>query len=165
VGDCRRGARGSNDPWVVLVDRFGCRSRQAARGPSRPQAKSLRITSMGLATRCESMRVAKKRRKPGPGGKAGRPVAGSQPNEHLCESGISREHIVDGRRSEPGKPLIFDGMAAEAVLVPRTRLGMTEYSRGATGSVRGIRCQPCPRSTTPWQRERRPEAVLGSVQK
>jgi hypothetical protein len=87
VGDHQCGARGSNDPSVVLVDRFGCRSRQAARGPLRPRAKSLRITSMGLATRCESIRVAKKRRKLGPGGKARRPVAGSQPNEHAAKAG------------------------------------------------------------------------------
>ena len=32
------------------------------------------------------MRVAKKRRKPGPGGKAGGPVAGSLPNEHFAKA-------------------------------------------------------------------------------
>jgi len=57
-------------------------------------------------------------------------VAGSQPNEHCRESGISREHIVDGRRSGPGKPFIFDGMAVEAVLVPRKRLGFTRVLAG-----------------------------------
>lgn len=42
---------------------------------------------------------------------------------------------------------------------------MAECSRGATGSVRGVRCQPCLRSTTPWQWERCPEAALGAAQK
>lgn len=55
MGDHRCGARGSNVPLSVLVVRFGCRSRQAACGPSRPRAKSLRITRSGLASRCESM--------------------------------------------------------------------------------------------------------------
>jgi hypothetical protein len=55
MGDHRCGARGSNVPLSVLVVRFGCRSRQAARGPLRPRAKSLRITRLGLASRCESM--------------------------------------------------------------------------------------------------------------
>jgi hypothetical protein len=39
---------------VVLVDRNGCRSRQAACGPSRPCAKSAWTTSTGLASRRES---------------------------------------------------------------------------------------------------------------
>jgi hypothetical protein len=41
AGDRRRGSRGSGGPRSLLADRFGCRSRRAARGPSRPRAKSL----------------------------------------------------------------------------------------------------------------------------
>jgi hypothetical protein len=54
MGDRRSGARGSIDRAVVLVVRFGCRSRQAAFGPSFPSVKSRRITAAGLAFRGES---------------------------------------------------------------------------------------------------------------
>jgi hypothetical protein len=53
-----RGVRTIRNP-VVLADRFGCRSRQAARGPSRPWVKSPRTKSMGLAGSCESIEPAK----------------------------------------------------------------------------------------------------------
>jgi hypothetical protein len=103
VGDHRSGARGSNDSSVVLVDRFGCRSRHAARGPSRPQVKSLRIQSVGLATRCESNSSWRK--------SAGSRVPAAKPGDRWRapnqssprESGSSREHNVDGRRSGPEK--------------------------------------------------------------
>jgi len=157
VGDHQCGARGSNDPSVVLVDRFGCRSRQAARGPLRPRAKSLRITSMGLATRCESIRVAKKRRKLGPGGKARRPVAGSQPNEHSVKAGSQGSTLSMEGALGQGSRSSLTGWRWKRFWFLARGSGLPEYSRGATGSVRGVHCQPCSRSKTPWQWERRPE--------
>ena len=49
---------------VVLADRIGCRSRQAARGHSRPCAKSAWTTRDGLASGRESAHGVKERRKP-----------------------------------------------------------------------------------------------------
>jgi hypothetical protein len=40
VGDHGRGGRGLDDYAVVLVGRYGCRNRQAARGPRRPWVNS-----------------------------------------------------------------------------------------------------------------------------
>lgn len=151
MGDHRCGARGSNVPLSVLVVRFDCRSRQAARGPSCPRAKSLRITRLGLASRCESMTSGEQ----APEAEfrwLSREIGGGLPTyrEAFAKAAAPREHIVGGRCSGPGKPSSFDGVTVEAVLVPRKEARVTECSRGTTGSVRGIHCQPCTRSTKPW---------------
>jgi hypothetical protein len=52
---------------------------------------------------------------------------------------------------------IVDVMAEKAVLVLREEVRVPGYSRSATGSVRGVRCQPCPRPTKLGWREHRPE--------
>jgi len=64
AGDRWRGHAGFWWSVVVLADRIDCRSRQAARGPSRPRTKSLRTTMMGLALPRESVGEVKERRKP-----------------------------------------------------------------------------------------------------
>jgi hypothetical protein len=100
------GARGSGDSSVVLADRFDCRSRQAARGPSRPRVMNPRIHDGSSSSVREHSRRANKRRKPGLGGKAGGPVAGSLQTERALRKQRSLlGALVDGRRSEPGKPL------------------------------------------------------------
>jgi len=87
---------------VVLADRNGCRSRQAARGHSRPCAKSAWTTRDGLASGRESAHGVKERRKPA------RPAAKRRVRWralHLSEmagaKALTREHLsmegVSGR--------------------------------------------------------------------
>jgi hypothetical protein len=95
--------------------------------------------------------VAKKRRKPGPGGKAGGSVAGPQPNESPARVG------APGARCRwkalwAGKVVALDGAAAEAVLVPRKSL--EHASRRSAGRDRERQRRPLPtmsRSKTPRQ--------------
>ena len=64
LGDQKRGRAGFGRTVVVLAGRIGCRSRQAALGPSRLRAKSSWTTTSGLASSRESVEVANERRKP-----------------------------------------------------------------------------------------------------
>jgi hypothetical protein len=48
-----------------------------------------------------------------------------------------------------GKAVAIDVAAVEAGLVPRKRPRISGYSRRATENVRGVRRQPCARSTKP----------------
>jgi hypothetical protein len=90
---------------VVLAGRIDCRSRQAARGPSRPVTKSRRITRMGLARLRESARGAKERRKPDRWWQNREIGGGLPPIRRVRESGSSREHLsregVLGRENRP----------------------------------------------------------------
>jgi len=124
---------------VVLADRIDCRSRQAARGPSRPKAKSFRTTMKG------SSPSARERRRGERASEAGSSVAKPRDRWRAPSKPVgSRERIdlgapVEGRRFGSGKSSPFDEGAAEAVLVPRKCPGFTDSGRlrGATGSVRG----------------------------
>lgn len=80
-GDLGWGERGSIDQAVVLNDRFGCRSRHAARGPRDP-GRIARAIEEDLALSCESIERVNERRKPDRGGKAAGSVAGD-----ACECG------------------------------------------------------------------------------
>lgn len=80
-GDLGWGERGSIDQAVVLNDRFGCRSRHAARGPRDP-GRIARAIEEDLALSCESIGGVNERRKPDRGGKAAGSVAGD-----ACECG------------------------------------------------------------------------------
>ena len=154
------GARGSGDSSVVLADRFGCRSRQAARGPSRPRVMNPRIHDGSSSSVREHSRRANKRRKPGLGGKAGGPVAGSLQTERALRKQRSLlGALVDGRRSEPGKPLSLARGRGKRFWFLERGSGSTDSgnSRGATGSVRGVRRQPRRGRKSRDDRERRPE--------
>jgi hypothetical protein len=105
LGDQKRGRVGFGRTVVVLAGRIGCRSRQAALGPSRPRAKSSWFTTSGLAASRESVEVANERRKPNRR-RQSREIGGGSP----ITTGSSRKrpcwrHSVDGRRSGPGKSL------------------------------------------------------------
>jgi hypothetical protein len=63
VGDHRRGGRGLDDCAVVLVGRYGCRNRQAARGPRRPWVNSP-WCCLGSSPPTRERQGAKKCRKP-----------------------------------------------------------------------------------------------------
>jgi len=87
---------------VVLADRIGCRSRQAARGHSRPCAKSAWTTRDGLASGRESANGVKKRRKPARPWQSGGYGGGlSTISEMAGAKALSREHLsmedVSGR--------------------------------------------------------------------
>jgi hypothetical protein len=123
---------------VVLADRIDCRSRQAARGPSRPLAKSRRITRVGLAPSRESAGGVKECRKPDrrwPNREIG---GGLPPNQRNRESDPLGS-TCRGKALWVGKAVLIDEGAAEAILVPRERRPVKHRaaSRGATGSVRG----------------------------
>lgn len=63
VGDHGRGGRGLDDCAVVLVGRYGCRNRQAARGPRRPWVNSP-WCCLGSSPPTRERQGAKKCRKP-----------------------------------------------------------------------------------------------------
>lgn len=116
---------------VVLADRSRLQKSTGGARPIAPAGEEPADTTTGLAPPCESIGGAKKRRKPDPSGKAGRPVAGSQQPSSTRKRGL-REHSVDGRRSGPGKPSSIDDRVVEAVLAPRKTLGQPSGQRGAT---------------------------------
>jgi hypothetical protein len=88
---------------VVLAGRIDCRSRQAARGPSRPEAKSLWITMSG------SSPTARERRRGERASEAGSSVAKPRDRWRAPSKPVgSRERIdlgapVEGRRFGSGK--------------------------------------------------------------
>jgi hypothetical protein len=124
-GDRWRGSAGFPVITVVLVNRIDCRSRRAARGPSRPRAKSPRITTRGLAVPRESAGVVKKRRKPDRWPSEGHGIGGGLPMGWSRERSAhhpSVEHsLMEGALGR--ETALFDEGAAEAALVPRGRLG------------------------------------------
>jgi hypothetical protein len=133
TGDCRDGSAGFDRTAVVLVGCFDCRSRQAAHGPSRPRAKSSWTTAMGLASPRESVRG--RRRRVGSrlvGGKAARPVAGSQTNQ-TENAKAPPESICRWKAPRIGEAALIDVSAAEAVLAP----GRSRFLRIASGCDRG----------------------------
>lgn len=91
---------------VVLAGRIDCRSRQAARGPSRPEAKSLWITMGG------SSPSARERRRGERASEAGSSVAKPRdrwrapPNQSDRESESIREHLSrEGASDRENRPL------------------------------------------------------------
>jgi hypothetical protein len=115
----------------VLADRIDCRSRQAARGPSRPGTKSLRITREGLAPLRESARGVKERRKPDRRWQNREIGGGLPPNQKDRESDLLGS-TCRGKALWVGKVVLIDEGAAEAILVLRERRpGNTGRHRGA----------------------------------
>lgn len=104
------GEAGFIDSQVVLVDRFDCRSRRAARGVVRSRAMSSR-KRRGLVL---PQRRAKERRKPVVGGKALEPVAGPRSGGRESERPAGTRR---GKALRAVKPISFDEGVAEAVLV------------------------------------------------
>lgn len=77
-----------------------------------------------------------------------------------------RGHDVDGRRSGPGRSsLLTEQRRKRSWFLARVSSTPRGDRRGATGSVRGVHCQPCRGRKHRGSRERRPEAALGSAQK
>jgi len=103
---------------VVLAGRIGCRSRQAARGHSRPCAKSAWTTRDGLAPRRESASGVKERRKPARPWQNGENGGGlSTKSEMAGRESAPQGAPVDGRRLGPNQVVRFDERTMEAVLV------------------------------------------------
>jgi hypothetical protein len=131
---------------VVLADRNGCRSRQAARGHSRPCAKSAWTTRDGLASGRESAHGVKERRKPARPRQSG--GYGGGLSTFIGNGGRESAHQgapVDGRRLGPNQVVRFDERAMEAVLVfvvsPVGAISSDDLGKprtaGTTGDVRG----------------------------
>jgi hypothetical protein len=129
--------RGSGDPRLCsrIVSIAG--SRQAARGPSRPGAKSLWITRMGLALLRESAGGVKERRKPDRWWQS-REIGGGLPQTGRVARAALLGSTCRGKALWVGKVALIDEGAAEAILAPHERHpGDRVASGGATGSVRG----------------------------
>jgi hypothetical protein len=147
--------------WSCSRIANGCRSRQAARGPSRPRAKSAWTTRRGLAAQRESACAAKERRKPVRRGKAAIAVAGSETiGVGERESAFRHQRDgrrasalhgapVDGRRLGSNSPLSFDERAEEAVLVS-VGSRVTANRRGRQGTSEVTRAAPLEKTTLPW---------------
>ena len=103
---------------VVLAGRIGCRSRQAAFGPSRPRAKSSRTTTSGLATSRESSKWRTSAGSRIVGGKAARSVAGPQKTQEHAKA-ILPEALCRWKTLWAGKAAVVDATAVAAVLAPR----------------------------------------------
>jgi len=102
----------------VLADRFDCRSRRAARGQERPGVKSARKRPRSSHPPLRSG-AAKERRKPGHGGKALIPVAGSRSRAVVSTRKGGRRAewaLVDGRRLGSSGTAAFDGAAGKSGL-------------------------------------------------
>lgn len=145
------GSQGSSGPIrsgvskaaVVLADRFGCRSRRAARGHERPHAKSAR-KRQGLAPLLRD-EGAKERRKPDRGGEVPGSVAGLR-SRASRESAAAEQALVDGRRPGPFGAVTFDEGAGKAVSAMRDGpTGLRVSRQGRQRSTRSTR----PRKTTP----------------
>ena len=134
AGDCGQGAAEFGRPWSCSRDRIDCRNRQEALGPSRPDAKSVRTTTKGLASRRESAWEVKERRKPGRPWQSGG-TGGGLPTS--IGNGAARKRSPGStcrwKASRAGKAALFDEGAVEAVLVPRRPPGV----RSVAGRDRG----------------------------
>jgi len=122
---------------VVLAERNDCRSRRAARGPSRPRAKSTWITTKGLASQRES--AARSERAP----EAGSSVAkrrdrwrAPKPNKSPAKAGFRG---ATRRRKAPGIGAagLLDGRAAKAVLAAIEGSASRRAHDGGDVGVRG----------------------------
>ena len=110
MGDQERGARGSVDHSVVIVDRFGCRNRQAARGLRAHRQKSLR-------TRRRSSSSVQKQRKSERAPEAGPTVAKPRVRWRV----LLQESTCRWKALRVAKAVHFDGSAGKAALVFRGR--------------------------------------------
>jgi hypothetical protein len=118
----------------IVID---CRSRQAARGPSRPGAKSTWITGVGLASPRESAGGVKERRKPNRRWQS-REIGGGFPQTGGSRERPSWEHSVERRRSGSGKSSsLTRGRRKRSWFLAKRPAKSRVASGGATGSVRG----------------------------
>lgn len=149
---------------VVLAGRIDCRSRQAARGPSRPEAKSLWITMNG------SSPTARERRKGERASEAGSSVAKPRDRWRAPSKPVgSRKRNdlgapVEGRRFGSGKSSsLTRGRRKRSWLLESVRGSHSGRLRGATGSVRGrtSASRMVENATPGWRRQKK--AVPGSA--
>jgi hypothetical protein len=131
VGDHGRGGRGLDDCAVVLLGRYGCRSRQAARGPRRPWVNNP-WCCLGSSPPTRERQGRKSVGSRSRGGKTAISVAGSHSMDRRKRF---QGALVDGRRSASRMSLLL-------TRVRRNRRWLLESSglperRGATESVRG----------------------------
>jgi hypothetical protein len=152
LGDQKGGCVGFGRTVVVLAGRIGCRSRQAAFGPSRPRAKSSWITTSGLASSRESDEVANERRKPNRR-RQSREIGGGSPKTQEHAKAILQETLCRWKVLWAGKAAVVDAMAVAAALAPRKSLGF-QVERGATGSARGRSSAPHAVENTAVERRR-----------
>jgi hypothetical protein len=143
--------RGSGHPWSCSRDRIDCRSRQAARGPSRPRAKSPRNTSNG------SSHSARERRRGERAPEAGSSVAKPRDRWRVPSKPVEvREHSglgapVDGRRFGSGKSSsLTRGRRKRSWLLASVR-SSTPDGYGARQGASEVGRQPCAWSKTPRQ--------------
>lgn len=115
LGDQKRSARGSVDHAVVVVDRFGCRNRQAARGLRAHRRKTCGHVE-GLALPCESIGKAKERRKPAQGWLNRGHGGGLSQKEHLSVEGASSCQAVPFDEGVGKAVLVLRGVRATAFL-------------------------------------------------
>jgi len=148
---------------VVLAGRIDCRSRQAARGPSRPEAKSFRTTMNG------SSPSARERRRGERAPEAGSSVAKPRDRWRVPSKPVeSRERVdlgapVEGRRFGSGKSSsLTKGRRKRSWLLESVWGQHSGRLRGATGSVRG-RTSTSRMVENAKPRWRRQEAVPGSA--
>jgi hypothetical protein len=111
---------GFRRPAVVLADRFGCRSRRAARGRVRPGVKNA-PEAAGSSPHSFGSLGAKERRKPDRGGEASGSVAGLR-SRSSRESAVAEQALVEGRRPGPSGTVAFDEAAGKPVLAARREL-------------------------------------------
>lgn len=149
VGDHGRGGRGLDDCAVVLVDRIGCRSRQAARGPRRPWVNSP-WCSFGSSPRTRERQGANKCRKPGSRWQSRETGGGFPPNgKRISESGPGSTCRWKALCAVEDAP--FDEGATEPELAPRYA-GSPRRSNlaGARQRASEVGRQPGTRLKTPW---------------
>jgi len=112
---------------VVLVDRFDCRSRRAARGVVRSRAKSPR-KRRGLAL----PHVAKGERASEAGRGWQSPRSGGGSAFEAVAKAIAERATRRGKALRAVKPALFDEGAAEAVLAATGGLGLAASRQGAS---------------------------------
>jgi len=111
----------------VLVDRFDCRSRRAARGVVRSRAKSPR-KRRGLAL----PHVAKGERASEAGHGWQNPRSGGGSAFEAVAKAIAERATRRGKALRAVKPALFDEGAAEAVLAATGGLGLAASRQGAS---------------------------------
>lgn len=149
VGDHGRGGRGLDDCAVVLVDRIGCRNRQAARGLWRPW-----VNSPWRGPRSSPRRESGKgRRSVGSldrGGKTTRRVAGSPLTGKTLRKQVLGA-LVDGRRSAPWMPLLLTRVRRNRRWFFGVPGSFADLGRaGARQRASEVGRQPGTRLITPW---------------
>jgi hypothetical protein len=131
VGDHGRGGQGLDDCAVVLLGRYGCRNRQAARGPRRPWVNSP-WCCLGSSPPTRERQGANKCRKPESWWQ-NREIGGGFPFNGPAKAAPGSTCRWKTLCVADVAP--FDEGAAEPALAPRV-LWVTR-DRGATESVRG----------------------------